>query len=177
MPRLVPDRSVAASSPAVGYGSCGTIVRVFIHQHWLQRFGSVIPAGLVMSAFIFTAKTPIDSAGLFILVIFVLVPLWLVIRSFRAGVKCEEHRLLIRGWFWSRSIPRNQIVKVTDRKFVEWTSKQGSTRYSPLLMFWTWPRSYGLLDSYNSEALLTVARWVGHEQEHGGRHVDTDGND
>lgn len=124
-----------------------------------------------MSASIFTAKTPINSAGLLTLAIFVLVPLWLVVRSFRAEVKCEDNRLLVRGWFWSRSIRKDQIVGVTSRKFVEWTSKRGKKRYSPLPMFWTWPRSYGLFDGYNSHALMTISRWIGNEEEHSGRHV------
>jgi hypothetical protein len=125
-----------------------------------------------MSAFIFTVETPINSAGVATLVLFIGVPLWLVVRSFRAGVKCEDRRLLIRGWFWSRTIPKDQILRVTNRKFVEWTSKRGAKRYSPLLMFWTWPRSYGSLDSYNSDALMTVTRWIGNEEEHRGRHLE-----
>jgi hypothetical protein len=124
-----------------------------------------------MSAFIFTVETPVNSAGVVTLVLFIGVPLWLVIRSFRAGVKCEDHRLLIRGWFWSRTIPKEQIVCVTNRKFVEWTSKRGTKRYSPLLMFWTWPRSYDSLDSYNSDALTTVSRWIENEEERSGRHI------
>jgi hypothetical protein len=128
-----------------------------------------------MSAFIFTVETPINSAGVVTLVIFIGVPLWLVIRSFRAGVKCEARGLLIRGWFWSRTIPKDQIVRVTNRKFVEWTSKRGRTRYSPLPMFWTWPRSYDSLDSYNSDALMTVTRWIGNEEEHSGRHLEPGG--
>jgi len=145
---------------------------VFIHQHWLQRFGSVLPAGLVMSAFIFTIPLPFSSIDLVVLLIFVGVPLWLVIRSFRAGVRLSDDRMLIRGWFWSRSIPRDRIVGLTPRKFVEWTSETGSTRLSPLTVFWTWPNSWGLFDSYNGGAFEKINHWIGREEEHTGRHIE-----
>jgi hypothetical protein len=37
--------------------SRATIVHVFIHQHWLQRFGSVIPAGLDVGLHLHGRKT------------------------------------------------------------------------------------------------------------------------
>jgi len=95
-----------------------------------------------------------------------------VIRSFRAGVGLYADHLLIRGWFLSRSIPKDQIVTITSMKFAEWTSNRGSRRLSPLTMFWIWPRSYGLFDRYNNKALESISDWLGHPDAHSGRHVD-----
>ncbi|KQX53230.1 MULTISPECIES: hypothetical protein [unclassified Streptomyces] len=57
------------------------------------------------------------------------------VRGFRAGVRCEAGRLVVRGFVWTRSIPRSSVTEVTPFPAVRWTTPGGRRRWTPLWAF------------------------------------------
>ncbi|MEU2236038.1 hypothetical protein [Streptomyces vietnamensis] len=68
-------------------------------------------------------------------VVAVLVCAVLAVRGFRAGVRCEGERLVVRGYAWTRVIPRAAVTEVTDFPAVRWTSPGGRRRWTPVVAF------------------------------------------
>ncbi|WP_369143896.1 hypothetical protein [Streptomyces sp. R44] len=61
----------------------------------------------------------------------------LAVRGYRAGVRCEAERLVVRGYVWTRVIPRAAVTGVTDFPAVRWTSPRGRSRWTPVAVFST----------------------------------------
>ncbi|MGW8767823.1 hypothetical protein ACWGN5_35665 [Streptomyces sp. NPDC055815] len=61
----------------------------------------------------------------------------LAVRGYRAGVRCEAERLVVRGYVWTRVIPRAAVTGVTDLPAVRWTSPGGRRRWTPVTVFTT----------------------------------------
>ncbi|MFE1379956.1 hypothetical protein ACFW6S_13535 [Streptomyces sp. NPDC058740] len=59
----------------------------------------------------------------------------LAVRGWRAGVRCEPGRLVVRGYLWTRRIERARITRVTDFPAVRWTTPGGGKRWTPVLAF------------------------------------------
>ncbi|SED51707.1 hypothetical protein [Streptomyces sp. TLI_105] len=59
----------------------------------------------------------------------------LAVRGFRAGVRCEAERLVVRGFVRTRVIPRAAVTGVTDFPSVRWTSPRGRPRWTPVTVF------------------------------------------
>lgn len=133
---------------------------VLIRQHWANRFGAVVPGGCLIAATVFTVTFPLTVPGVIVGLVFVGVPIWLIVRSIRASVECTDERLVIRGWIWSRSIPRADVTSVSSRRFIHWNSPSGSNRLTPLPLFWDFPTSWTSMDIYNEEAITCVNRWL-----------------
>ncbi|MGW5775244.1 hypothetical protein [Streptomyces sp. NPDC003863] len=53
-------------------------------------------------------------------------------RGYRAGVRCEAERLVVRGFVRTRVIPR---AAVTDFPAVRWTTPGGRRRWTPVTVF------------------------------------------
>ncbi|MFI1655693.1 hypothetical protein ACH4ZU_12400 [Streptomyces sp. NPDC020472] len=56
----------------------------------------------------------------------------LAVRGFRAGVRCEAERLVVRGFVWTRVIPRAAVTGVTGFPAVRWTTPGGRRRWTPV---------------------------------------------
>ncbi|HEY5833720.1 hypothetical protein [Streptomyces sp.] len=56
----------------------------------------------------------------------------LAVRGYRAGVVCGNGELTVRGWLWTRVIPRKSITGITDYPAVRWTDARGRNRWSPM---------------------------------------------
>jgi hypothetical protein len=134
---------------------------VLIRQHWINRFGSFVSGGILIACGLSIVSDPTNSPNLFAVLLFVAVPLWLVIRSLRASVECTSEKILVRGWIWSRLIPRSHITSLSSGwRVIHWTSRSGSKRLTPLPMFWDFPNATYSMDQHNAEAIAEVQRWI-----------------
>ncbi|MFF8376362.1 hypothetical protein ACF07V_09570 [Streptomyces sp. NPDC015661] len=61
----------------------------------------------------------------------------LAVRGYRAGVRCEGGRLVVRGFLWTRVVPRAAVDAVTDFPAVRWTTPAGRKRWTPVTAFAT----------------------------------------
>lgn len=138
----------------------GSADAVVIQQHGVTRFGAFLPGGVVVAAAVLAMVLEPSVASLAVTMVVVLIVAWLTFRSLRAGVVLTDDFLVIRGWLWSRSIPREQIRTVTNLKWVEWVSRRGRRRFSPLMMFWNISRPTRRMIEHHDEAISVVGKWI-----------------
>ena len=134
------------------------IVRTWV----VNRFGMLIPMGCVAAAGILTfdpTRHPVASAvGL---LLFVGLPTFVAVRAVRAGVVLEPDRLVIRGWWWSRSIARDRVDEVTESSWLRWRTRGGRRMLSPLAIFWNFGDGrFVPLASHNEESIAAIRKWI-----------------
>jgi hypothetical protein len=153
---LATERKSRPSADHVGSSMGGVLIR----QHWSVRYGSLIPGGVVICAAIATLPMHPTLDGTFGSAVLVALPTWLIIRSFRAGIECLDDMLIVRGWFWSRSIPRSSVTGVSRWRNILWTSRSGGARLTPLPMFWNLPNNAIFIDEFNNRAMERLDEWL-----------------
>ena len=114
----------------------------------------------MIAATIPTITFPITLANVTVSAVLIGAPIWLVLRSFLAGVDISDDTIVIRGWIWSRSIPKNRVTSLSRRRFIHWTTGTGKRRLTPLPMFWDHPSATHSMDVHNSAAVDEVRRWL-----------------
>lgn len=90
---------------------------------------------------------------------------YLVVRAWRLGVRCEPDVLVVRGWLWSRRIPRSAIAEVPRdpdgtpfAPGVSWRHG-GRRRWTPLTAFWVSNDPFGLVFPAAEDALRLLRLW------------------
>ncbi|MFD8209073.1 hypothetical protein ACFV2S_22090 [Streptomyces sp. NPDC059695] len=84
----------------------------------------------------------------------------LAVRGYRAGVRCEAERLVVRGFLWSRVIPRAAVTGVTGFPAVRWTSPGGRRRWTPVAAFTTASGETSGARSRKRENTVRLRRWA-----------------
>jgi hypothetical protein len=59
---------------------------------------------------------------------------WACVCAARQGVLVSASSVVVRGWLWSRHIPREAILGVTDWPAIRWSSNRRD-RWTPLHAF------------------------------------------
>src|SRR5262249_46534807 len=57
------------------------------------------------------------------------------VRGYRMMVKVDADQVVIRGWWWTRKVPRTAVHTVTVFPALRWIDRAGRVRWSPLWMF------------------------------------------
>lgn len=117
--------------------------------------------GLVPAAgsLVYTAQAPDGYprlAGCTVLLVCVVI----AVRGYRLGVSCGDAELTVRGYLWTRTIPRGSITEITGFPAVRWTDSRGRGHWSPLWAFHTSsgePTRTTAAKERNTEALR---RWL-----------------
>lgn len=60
---------------------------------------------------------------------------WIAICAGRQAVLITDSNILVRGWLWSRRIPRHAVTGMTDWPAIRW-SKRGRDRWTPIHAFY-----------------------------------------
>ncbi|MFC9596128.1 hypothetical protein ACFTUC_40840 [Streptomyces sp. NPDC056944] len=84
----------------------------------------------------------------------------LAVRGYRAGVRCEAGRLVVRGFLWSRAIPRTAVTGVTGFPAVRWTSPGGRRRWTPVAAFTTVSGETRGVRSRKRDNTARLRRWA-----------------
>ncbi|MGW8359970.1 hypothetical protein ACWGK1_05270 [Streptomyces wedmorensis] len=84
----------------------------------------------------------------------------LALRGYRAGVRCEAERLVVRGYLWTRVIPRAAVTGVTDLPAVRWTSPGGRRRWTPVTAFAAASGEIGATRARKREGTARLRRWA-----------------
>lgn len=83
------------------------------------------------------------------------------VRSFLMKVVLRDGVVEIRGWMWSRRIPRSAVVSVSEFPAVRWTDNtSGRARWSPVVWMMTGSRTLGFINRYNRAELKKLRKWV-----------------
>ncbi len=131
----------------------------FYPQHWVNRYGGLVLAGVLLygvALVVFEGDRSLESlAGSATLATPIIL---LAVRSFRAGFAFLDDRMIVRGWIWSRTIARDSVIRVSDLSWIVWRSRNGRMRYTPAPMFWS---SIGSAPwtAYNEAAFEKVRVW------------------
>ncbi|MEV4426589.1 hypothetical protein ACIGN6_34780 [Streptomyces sp. NPDC053792] len=84
----------------------------------------------------------------------------LAVRGFRAGVRCEPDRVVVRGYVRTRVIPRAVVTGVTALPAVRWTSPGGRPRWTPVTAFATVSGEPGGARSRKRSNAAALRRWA-----------------
>jgi hypothetical protein len=57
------------------------------------------------------------------------------VRGYRMMVRVDADHVVIRGWWWTRTVPRTAVRTVTVFPALRWVDRAGRRRWSPLWMF------------------------------------------
>ncbi|ROQ31935.1 hypothetical protein EDD98_0901 [Streptomyces sp. PanSC19] len=88
----------------------------------------------------------------------------LAVRGYRAGVRCEGERLVVRGFLWTRVVPRASVGEVTDFPAVRWTTPDGRNRWTPVTAFATVSGETGGARSRKLGHTARLRRWAARGQ-------------
>ncbi|MFF7436509.1 hypothetical protein [Streptomyces sp. NPDC008122] len=88
----------------------------------------------------------------------------LAVRGFRAGVRCEARRLVVRGFVWTRVIPRAAVTGVTGFPAVRWTAPGGRRRWAPVTAFVEVSEETGGTRSRKRSSTVSLRRWAARGQ-------------
>jgi hypothetical protein len=135
-----------------------------ILRTWLvTRIGILIPGGVVLTAAgsILFGQEPLRAGHIIAVAVIAAPTIYFVVRVIRAAVVLHDDRITIRGWWWSRTIPRDRVVRISDRGWLVWQTRSGREARSPLALFWNYGDSrFVPLASHNWYALSRIRAWI-----------------
>ncbi|MER5205319.1 hypothetical protein [Streptomyces sp. NPDC002825] len=88
----------------------------------------------------------------------------LAVRGYRAGVRCETERLVVRGFLWTRVIPRTAVTGVSGLPAVRWTTAGGRRRWTPVWAFAVVSEETGGTRSRKRSNTARLRRWAARGQ-------------
>jgi hypothetical protein len=143
----------------------GVIVRTWL----VNRIGALVPGLVVLVAATVPLfdQHPLAPGRIFGALILAVPTVYLVVRAIRAAVVLHDDRITIRGWWWSRTIPRDRVVRVSEHGWLIWLLHSGREMRSPLAIFWNYGDSwFGPLASHNEHAIATIRAWIERRDDH-----------
>jgi hypothetical protein len=80
----------------------------------------------------------------------------LAVRGFRTGARLNRTSVTVRGYLWSRTIPRRAITELTTLPALRWTSRSGASRWTPLFIVYDLGRALAFINAHHErcQALL-----------------------
>jgi len=85
---------------------------------------------------------------------------YLAVRAPGCEVVCDQRGVVVRGWLWTRTMPRRAVLEVTDFPAVRWRDGRGRPRWTPLSMLWTSSRMLPVFVAHSQEQVRRLRRWV-----------------
>jgi hypothetical protein len=133
-----------------------------IHPHWLPRVGVLIPTGVVSIASIAALQQNVDAGGVTVAAILTSASLYVAVRwVVFAGIRRHGDRVVVTGMLWSRSIPLQQIDRVTGGySSIRWHTRSGIRVITPLSALWSNPSPLPDVTEYNNQRLRILRAWV-----------------
>jgi hypothetical protein len=146
-------------------------VVVRVYQYWLNRYSTLIVALLLVVLFAYvvasgelTLPTTMIGGAFFVGPLLLITP-----RCVAGGVEGTATELIVRGWLWSRRIPRGAITEISPTK-VTWITPSGRGRWTPLTMFWNGLNPWTPIAEHNEHAIHSIRRWLDGEAPEPPRH-------
>lgn len=84
----------------------------------------------------------------------------LAVRGYRAGVRCEAERLVVRGFLRTRVVPRAAVTGVTGLPAVRWVSARGRSRWTPVTAFAVVSGETGAARARKRQSTTRLRRWA-----------------
>ena len=101
------------------------------------------------------------SSASFVAAFFFAAPgVFLSIRLWRNAVILEQFRVVVRGVFWSRSIPGYRVVGVTEWRWLEWRTLRGGRRFTPLSALWLFGSAPQFVEARVEFSFAEIDRWA-----------------
>ncbi|WP_299039167.1 hypothetical protein [uncultured Pseudokineococcus sp.] len=127
----------------------------------VARVGNVTPGvSLVLLAWLLATDGDLGSWRWPAAVVAVPLGVYLAVRAPGCEVVCDQRGVVVRGWLWTRTVPRKAVVEVTDFPAVRWRDGRGRARWTPLSMFWTSPRMLPIFVDHSEHQVDRLRRWV-----------------
>ncbi|MFB7515883.1 hypothetical protein [Streptomyces sp. NPDC056144] len=92
----------------------------------------------------------------------------LAVRGYRLRVRYEAHRLVVRGYLRTRTIPRESVTSVTDFPAVRWTTPSGRRRWTPIMAFAVSESGPESMRAHNLRNTARLRRWASRGGRGGG---------
>lgn len=127
----------------------------------ITRIASMLPGGVLVGLgiewwFEATADRYLARAA-----VLAAVGVILAIRGYRLGVRCDSDTFTVRGIFRSRTIDRSMILDITAFPAVRWTSRSGTTIWTPIIAFAEPGTVIASVANRNEQAIAELERWHG----------------
>ncbi|GAA1104233.1 MULTISPECIES: hypothetical protein [Kitasatospora] len=83
------------------------------------------------------------------------------VRGYRLGVTCRGGHLTVRGYLWTRVIPRQYVVGITGFPAVRWRPPAGRMRWTPISAFVASRGETSGAAAAKADAVARLRRWAG----------------
>ena len=134
-------------------------MRVYVRPLLVTRFANTAPGAAVLLFGVVVAVGVSDPFGPSLVVWAVTgVGVVLIVRSFRAGVRVNDHSVTVYGYVWSRTIRRRSMIDLTTFPALRWTSRSGRSHWTPLLMFMTSGRALAFINAHHENCQQLLQR-------------------
>ncbi|NYF10973.1 hypothetical protein HDC94_002129 [Leifsonia sp. AK011] len=98
----------------------------------------------------------------------------LSLRLWRMCVMLHENRIVVRGFFWSRTIPRERVLRVSNFGWLISRTRSGRPWATPIAVFWNFGSVPLWFESHNAAALIRISRWIERRENRPARHREFD---
>jgi hypothetical protein len=128
-----------------------------VYPYWLYRYFLIAAAALfvVSEALAFIAGGFVPEPRTLVLVAVLVV---FGLRALIGGVDASDTQYVVRTWFRTRRIPRENVVEITERSILSLT-KDGEQRVAPLTWFGDSSRVLPSAQRHNAEAIEALRTW------------------
>ena len=92
-------------------------------------------------------------------VLFGVLGVFLAVRGYRAGASYGADEIVIRGFIYSRRIPKVRITQITEFPAVRWTREDGKARWSPIFAFYTGGQVIPSVERHNAVMIQRLQDW------------------
>lgn len=139
---------------------------------WL-RPAALVPGAVVAGAGVFAfLERPFSWGGLIAAGLFVAVGVTLSFRLWRMGVILHVDRIVVRGMFWSRTVPRERVLRVSRRGWLVSRTRSGRRWWTPITVFWNLDTAPLWFESHNGAALIRIRHWIERRESRPSQHLD-----
>lgn len=133
----------------------------------MTRFANTAPgfAWAVLGLWVAT-RPSLEPVGFPVLCFFALSAVWLVVRGYRMAVIVKSGSVTVRGFLWSRTIPRDAVLDLTVLPAIRWRDRRGRRRWSPLVMFVAPAYVVSAVGEHNRATIRSLREALGRTPRH-----------
>lgn len=124
---------------------------------WL-RLASIIPGGVLVAAALVVGATSVG--GLIAQVLIAGFGVLITVRLFRMSVTLHPDRAVVRGFFWSRTVPRARAEAMHPLGWIMWRLKSGRRWATPISAFWAFGSAPSWYIHFGRRAQFFIDRWI-----------------
>ncbi|MDH6181156.1 hypothetical protein M2152_001338 [Microbacteriaceae bacterium SG_E_30_P1] len=127
---------------------------------WL-RPAAFIPGGALVAAGVALAfKVPFAWESVMVSGFFAAVGTVLSLRFWRMCVILHEDRIVIRGFLWSRTVPRDRVTGLSPSRWLISRTRNGRPWVTPITVFWNFGPAPLWFESHNGAAMIRIRHWI-----------------